>query len=87
MFIFETHTIVWAIFRPCDGIDAEQVESSPSALHSTVVASEGGLACCQYSTPVNPHDWRLTKFLTEFELTVMVIPELCRYDCGHPVPY
>ena len=47
-----THTIVWAIFTPRDGIDAEQAGSSPSALHSTVVASEGGLACCQYSTPV-----------------------------------
>ena len=37
---------------PRDGIDAEQAGSSPSALHSTVVVSEGGLACCQYSTPV-----------------------------------
>ena len=43
----------WATFTPRDGIEAEQAGSSPSALHSTVVASEGGLACCQYSTPVS----------------------------------
>ena len=43
----------WATFTPRDGIEAEQAGSSPSALHCTVVASEGGLAYCQYSTPVS----------------------------------
>jgi len=67
--------MVWAKFGPCDGMDAEQAESSPSALHSTVVASEGGLACCQYSTPMYKIHimmvWRLIElffFLAEDEI-------------------
>jgi len=33
-------------------MQAEQLGSSPSALHFAVVSSEGGCVYCQYSTPV-----------------------------------
>lgn len=86
IYFWNTHTMVCATFRPCDGIDAEHAKSSPSALHSTVVASEAGLPCCQYSTPVDPHGWGHSRnFRLELELTVMVISKFCWYDCWYSV--
>jgi len=49
----ESHTVVWAAVTPRDGMEAEQLSSSPLASHFTVVSCDGGLSRCQYSTPAS----------------------------------
>jgi len=44
---------VWAAVTPRDGMEAEQLSSSPLASHFTVVSCDGGLSRCQYSTPAS----------------------------------